>query len=282
MSEEKLYQTLFSSVPIGLLRARRDGTIIEINPVLVALLDLPSPDFCAGQSLKKFAPLQDCGLADYLTRSFAENRPLVSEGGCVTANNDSIYVRYYVQPFSDDEAQCIVVDLTGISGAAREARRIHAHFDSIVSNISPILTMDGDYHIRFVNRTFEKEFGISRDRVEDRSVFEVLSMSRKDEEDFRANVEQSEHTVVENCEFHAGERVFGYTIFRFGAQIGAILKDISRIKKLEEKVTALHSRLLHLQERERQVVASELHDGVGQTILAAKLNFTSYKKIRSR
>ena len=103
-------------------------------------------------------------------------------------------------------------------------------------------------------------------------------MGRPDQESFREYVEESRHYQVENCEFRTGDRIYGYTIFRIEDRIGVILKDISRLKRLERKVARLHSRLLNLQERERQVVASELHDGVGQTILAAKLNFTSYEK----
>jgi two-component system NarL family sensor kinase len=34
--------------------------------------------------------------------------------------------------------------------------------------------------------------------------------------------------------------------------------------------------MLRLQEKERQKIAAELHDSVGQTILAAKLNFTTF------
>jgi two-component system NarL family sensor kinase len=311
----------------------REGRILEMNPVFSALFDLPAELISApagGWSLLEYKPFRECGIPAFFNRVVQEGRPFVSEGACTTAGGDRIHVRYFLNPLDstgvvtgpeNPEAiraiQCIVVDLTGLTGTAREVRKIYARFDSIVSNISPVVTLDGDYRIQFANRTFRQEFleeppeksassslaarSVSADpayvakgqigsdcpapdadsdptQVEGRSLFVVFRMSRAHEDALRANVEASSSRVVENCEFKSGGRIVGYTIFRFGEQIGLILKDISRIKKLEEKVVRLHSRLLHLQERERQVVARELHDGVGQTILAAKLNFTSYEK----
>lgn len=299
--------------------------MLDTNPVLSALFDLPA-DITnqprGGWSLLEYEPFQECGIPAFFHRVLAEGRPFVSEGACTTAGGDRIHVRYFLNPLDAtgvvtgvdntspdtiNEIQCIVLDLTGLTGTAREVRKIYARFDSIVSNISPVVTLDGDYRIQFANRTFRQEFLTdpeprSRSRsksksslesnlepnstttdaeqpgVEGRSLFDIFSMSRAHADVLRANVEESSERVVENCEFRSRGRIVGYTIFRFGEQIGLILKDISRIKKLEEKVVRLHSRLLHLQERERQLVARELHDGVGQTILAAKLNFTSYEK----
>lgn len=361
MTGDSAYRSLFATVPLGILQADRQGRVLEINPVLSALFDLPAELVdrrpSGGWNLLEYKPFEECGIPAFFARVVREGRPFVSEGSCTTAGGDRIHVRYFLNPLDasgvvtapeNPEAiaaiQCIVVDLTGLTGTAREVRKIYARFDSIVSNISPVVTLDGDYRIQFANRTFRREFLESdassktppakADRknqvpvpavladsdpdidsntdsgptaqelsaaapdavfdaeavsgsdaedeadnpVEGRSLFDIFAMSRPHEEVFRANVEESRLRMVENCEFKSGGRIVGYTIFRFGEQIGLILKDISRIKKLEEKVVRLHSRLLHLQERERQVVARELHDGVGQTILAAKLNFTSYEK----
>ncbi|MCR9142850.1 MAG: sensor histidine kinase [bacterium] len=345
MSGDSAYQSLFATVPLGILQLDPQGQVLEINPVLSALFDLPLDlsQAPAGEwSFLEYRPFQECGIPAYFSRVVQAGRPFVSEGSCTTAGGDRIHVRYFLNPLDgmgvvtgpeNPEAirsiQCIVVDLTGLTGSAREVRKIYARFDSIVSNISPVVTLDGDYRIQFANRTFRQEFlenpseqdldipGAAQapqagedppvgdpeclvdeeenpgetgnedqapaeendpTGVEGRSLFEIFAMSRAHEEVLRANVEASSSRVVENCEFKSSGRIVGYTIFRFGEQIGLILKDISRIKKLEEKVVRLHSRLLHLQERERQVVARELHDGVGQTILAAKLNFTSYEK----
>lgn len=53
---------------------------------------------------------------------------------------------------------------------------------------------------------------------------------------------------------------------------------ISKKNKAEEKVIKLSSRLIQSQENERQKLAKDLHDSVGQTIVAAKLSLLTYKK----
>jgi PAS domain S-box-containing protein len=54
--------------------------------------------------------------------------------------------------------------------------------------------------------------------------------------------------------------------------------DITERKEKEEENKRLSSELLKSQEMERQRVAQDLHDGIAQTILAAKLNFIAYQK----
>lgn len=54
-----------------------------------------------------------------------------------------------------------------------------------------------------------------------------------------------------------------------------LVRNIAEKERLNLQVRELHSRLLNLQEKERQKIASDLHDSVGQTMLAAKMNLIS-------
>ncbi len=64
-----------------------------------------------------------------------------------------------------------------------------------------------------------------------------------------------------------------------GMEVGMILSfnDITERKKIERENRRLSLMIINSQELERQSVAKDLHDGVGQTILAAKLNFLAYQ-----
>lgn len=57
-----------------------------------------------------------------------------------------------------------------------------------------------------------------------------------------------------------------------------ITRDISEIKNAEDEIKRLNLNIMNLQEEERQRVAKDLHDSVGQTILAAKINIDTYKQ----
>jgi len=55
-------------------------------------------------------------------------------------------------------------------------------------------------------------------------------------------------------------------------------EDITERKKAELAIQDLSRHLMTIQEEERQRVARDLHDSVGQTVLAAKLNIEAYLK----
>jgi two-component system NarL family sensor kinase len=160
------------------------------------------------------------------------------------------------------------------TAASNRGLNVLGYFDSIMSNISPLVTVDGALKIQYVNKPFIKTFKASR--VRGRSLFTVLKLDVASREQFMQNLEKSGHASVQNCDFILNKRTYGYSMYRFADDVGIVLKDITEQKKLEKMVQSLHTRLLNLQEKERQKIAAELHDGIGQTILAAKLNFQSF------
>lgn len=152
------------------------------------------------------------------------------------------------------------------------------NFSSLLASISPLLTMNEDLIVHYVNQSLLKEFKTTQAELIGFSLFHSFPMNKSDKKSFLENLELSKSKRVQNCEFKIKEKVFGYSVFRFANEIGIILKDITETKKLQKKVLNLHSQLLKLQENERQNIARDLHDSVGQTILAAKLNFSAFEK----
>jgi signal transduction histidine kinase len=59
-------------------------------------------------------------------------------------------------------------------------------------------------------------------------------------------------------------------------EVIVIFSDITKIKNAEAEIIKLNQRVMLLQEDERQRVAKDLHDSVGQTIFAAKINIEAY------
>ncbi len=57
-----------------------------------------------------------------------------------------------------------------------------------------------------------------------------------------------------------------------------VISDITEIKNAEDEIKRLNHNLMSAQEDERQRVSKDLHDGVGQTILAAKINIEAYQQ----
>jgi signal transduction histidine kinase len=154
----------------------------------------------------------------------------------------------------------------------KEKDKINA--EDILASLSPIITTDTGLTIRFSNSSFRRTFRFRS--PEGKNLADLLKLNNSDKEIILENIKKSVKKKIENAEFYYNEKTIGYSIFRTKSDIVIILKDITEIKSLEERVSNLHSRLLEIQEKERQSIASELHDSVGQTVLAAKLNFSNY------
>ncbi|HZD30777.1 MAG TPA: PAS domain S-box protein [Candidatus Angelobacter sp.] len=58
------------------------------------------------------------------------------------------------------------------------------------------------------------------------------------------------------------------------SQIGAIVQDITVLKRAENSVRTLSGRLLQIRDDERRRLARDLHDSLGQTLTAVKMNLS--------
>ncbi|MCG6168979.1 ATP-binding protein [Leptospira sp. FAT2] len=151
-------------------------------------------------------------------------------------------------------------------------------FLNLLKEISPIVAIDDHRTILFANESFRKEFAGSSRNLMGKNLFRIFGLNPVDQEEMEANINLSKRGKVQNQEFRKQKIYYGYSVFRFGESIGIILKNITENKRLERKIANLHTKLLQSQEEERIRLSRELHDGVGQTILAAKLNFQAYSR----
>lgn len=152
-----------------------------------------------------------------------------------------------------------------------------------MANLSPLVSLDPAGIVLFANESFYQEFPKIKVADPVGTYFPHLfsfseSNLREWESVFRSTVQS--RLPAQNREFYAFGKTYGYSLKPTEQEIILILRDISDRKKLERKVESLHARLLTLQERERQKISQELHDGVGQTILAAKIHFESNQRER--
>ncbi|EPG64306.1 sensor histidine kinase [Leptospira wolffii] len=159
-----------------------------------------------------------------------------------------------------------------------EKEQASLYFPALVEEISPIVALDQNNIVRFANASFKKEFRLRFQSPIGKNLFSLIKLDSKEEANLRENLQKARKTRLQNQEFRKGSKSYGYSIFRFRNNLGMILKNITENKKLEKKVATLHTQVLASQEEERSRLARELHDGVGQLILAAKLHFQAYQK----
>lgn len=273
------YRSLFEYVPSAIVIGDEASRILDANPAALLLLDRPLEEI-RGTRLDAHVFLNEIGAADSYRRCQERGHLLFDEGSFRKADGEKIHFQYHLVPVPENsEIHLVCDDVTERVKAEEGLLRISSYFDKIFASISPLATLNADLSVRFINEPFRFEFGIEPDRtVGGVDFLELLDLGEGDRRDFLRKVEESRRRHVQNCEFKRNGQIYGYSVFRFEDDIGIILKNITDIKKLERKVWSLHSRLLQVQEEERQRIAAELHDSVGQTILGAKLNFKYYSQ----
>lgn len=62
------------------------------------------------------------------------------------------------------------------------------------------------------------------------------------------------------------------------SELGGVMNDITSLKRAEERIRALSSRLIRLQDDERRYISRELHDSLGQYLTSMKINFDILKR----
>ncbi len=136
-------------------------------------------------------------------------------------------------------------------------------------------------HYRLVNSRFEELFGVSNKEIQGKSDHEIFP--REFAEQFRANdlrvlTELRPYQVEEAIPLHDGVRTYLSVKFPLYDEDGAvsglcgISTDITALKKAQDQLRRLSASIMNSQEKERKVIARELHDELGQLLTALRMD----------
>jgi PAS domain S-box-containing protein len=175
----------------------------------------------------------------------------------------------------------------GIQGIARDiAERKRAverlrEYEKVVEGIEEMIAVvDLDYRYLIANRAFLNHRGLKREELVGHLVPELMSaeiyegiVKKNLAECFKGNVVRYEIKFP----YPSGERDLFCTYFPIeGAagidRVACVLKDITDQKRAESAVRNYSRLLIEAQEAERQHIARELHDQIGQVLTAIRIN----------
>lgn len=268
---------VFQLSPIGILMLSQEGDFLQVNSFFLNIFNLSSEEATA-LNINDIL-FKNTGITRNFEICLQNKEPIFSEINFWLQDKEVFLDLLFIPLLENPDKtiiQCILIDLTRKKEIEKEIKNIYSYFSKLLSGLSPVATVRADYSIKFVNEPFKKEILGHDEDVSNQNIVDLLPLKPKDKKDFLKNLHKSLKTRVHNCEFDIHGKIFGYSIFRFDSDIGIILKNITETRGLEKKIEELYSELMRLQERERQNIARDLHDSVGQTILAAKLNLSAY------
>ncbi len=161
-------------------------------------------------------------------------------------------------------------------------------YDALDSTLNGVAITDLQGVIRYANPSFLYMFEY-RDRAEvtGNYAMDIFVANRISEfSDLERIIESGGENSQEFYVYRNDGSIFQVEVLtstikdKHESVIGRMLSfnDITERKKVEWENKRLSRMILTSQEMERQRLSKDLHDGVGQTILAAKLNFVAFQK----
>lgn len=282
---EARYRVLVHNAPLGIMSFDVQGKILQVNPSLVKMLGLGSPDETGTVNLFTYPALIDSGITDNFRHSLDTGEPIVSEHPFVTKTGKEIHVRTHVVALSDAEGktvggQAIIEDISDRIRVEEQLRVSEDRFRNLYelskkgeelyrsvlnSSADAIVFYDLEGRVKYLSPSFTQMFGWTMAELEGKRVPFVPETERE------ATLESIERLVRD------GQQVKGFETKRYtkvgraltinvsasryndheGNPTGVlvILRDITERRKAEDSLKEAHERLeLRVKERTAELV----------------------------
>jgi PAS domain S-box-containing protein len=189
----------------------------------------------------------------------------------------------------------IIRDVTERRQQQEEILQRDAQLDGFFSNAPVGLAIiDRELHFQRINGPFSKLNGLTPEQNKGQHVRDVTSELAPELEGMIRQVAATGVPIL-NREIKghapADPDTLGWWLKTFFpisqsdgvvTQIGAIVQDVSNLKRAENTVRSLSGRLLQLRDHERRRLARDLHDSLGQILSAVKMNLSYLGRDTSR
>jgi len=298
------YFDLYDMAPVGYITLSEQGLILEANLAFAGLLGM-GRGALVKQPLSRFILKEDQD-SYYLYRKqhFENGEAQISDLRMVKKDGTRFWTHVAGTVMQDKEGssvcRAVISDISWRKQAEEALRESERFLASTLDGLSShIAVIDASGEIVLTNKAY-REFaaqngGDPRAVSEGANYISICASARGAGSDGAASFGEAIRRVLDgSCpsfemEYpcHSPDRTRWFigrvTPFRGDGQQRAVVahEDITERKKAEFEIRDLSRHLMTIQEEERQRVARDLHDSVGQTVLAAKLNLEAYLKNKS-
>jgi PAS domain S-box-containing protein len=300
---ERRFQSLFDDVPVGLFRLSGDGRIADANPALIEMLGYPDRASLAEvKAISFFADRKERhALLDQLKRSgivrLFSAHLFRRDGKIICAEVNARGLRNAANQVICYEGS--LEDITERKQAARAMEESEARKGAILDSASDaVITIDEGGRISEFNPAAEKMFARPRANVMGQELAELIippSLRDRHRHGLQRYLEDGHGTLlgkrIETTAMRADGKEFPVELTINKVQLEGpplftgFVRDITDRKRAEkqlsdsrEQLRALAAYLQSVREEERTHIAREVHDELGQTLTALKMDLAWLEK----
>jgi PAS domain S-box-containing protein len=208
---------------------------------------------------------------------------------------DGSVIDAYDYPFTDMDGSTLIlemdIDITERKRTEEALRAAQRYNRSLIeASLDPLVTISRDGEITDVNRATELATGLSRDALIGSDFSDYFAKPEKAKEGYKQVFSEGSVRDYPLALRHTSGRVievlYNATVYKNEAGevqgVFAAARDITERKRGEEvlresekRLRLLSSQLLVAQERERKLIAGEIHDSMGASLAATKFKMES-------
>lgn len=296
------FRDLYENMPLGYQSLDVEGRFLVVNQTWLDMFGYQREDVI-GKKFADFLPsdqrkafeerfrqFKDCGEVEGVELEFLHrdgSRHVITCDGRIG----------YDHKMAFDRTHCIIKDITARVRAEQALQETNARMHTVLSTIPAFVFMK-DKYMNYIsaNQAFCDQAGVTLDQIEGKSDYDLFSAEEARE--YRQNdlfILETGQPLINQLETLTDKR--GRTqwvltnkrpVFNPEGEITSIVgitMDITERKQIESQLKERendYQRLVrHLQkarEKERSIIAREIHDGVGQALTALKFDLDWLEK----
>lgn len=292
---ERKYRDIFENAGEGIFQSTPEGRYIAANPALARMHGFDSPE----ELIRDRSDIPTQIYADPGKR--VEFQRLLEQHGTVRGfehqvnrkDGSKIWISVNARAVRDEQGQIryyegTAQDISERKRAEEALRESEERYRELFENAKDALYVHdlGGRYTSF-NRAAEELSGFSREEILGKHFSNFVAPgSLKDvRENLCKKLDEEGETVYEIDLVTKDRRrvpveVSSRLIYENGKPIGiqGVARDISDRKRAREALRMYSQRLIEAQEAERQVIARELHDEIGQVLSVVRINLESLKR----
>jgi PAS domain S-box-containing protein len=298
---EVRYRDLYNEAPDMYHTLDENGVILECNETEAKMLGYEKEEII-GRHITDFFTEESRRLFEIDFPKLKEKKELFNlPREFIRKDGTTFPISLNVFPVYDEDGKftgtkTIARDITRLKQIEEALERSEKEIRTITDTVPALISyIDTHGYYKFVNARYEEWFGMSKSEIIGKHVREVLGDAAYNRIEKYIEQASSGHPVSfeNNIPYlYGGNRWANVSYIpdiEEGGKVNgfyALVTDITERKQAEEarrkyleRLKILSYRLLEVQEAERQYIAKELHDEIGQTLTGLKLSIDMLSRL---